>query len=67
MGRVAGSYGVRGWIKVVPGGGVLEALAGRQEWWIGGEGYRGERGAGARRHGGGEARGASKAASRRWR
>jgi 16S rRNA processing protein RimM len=34
MGRVAGSYGLRGWIKVVPGGGVLEALAEVKEWWI---------------------------------
>ena len=34
MGRVAGSYGVRGWIKVVPGGGVAETLAGGREWWI---------------------------------
>ena len=35
MGRVAGSYGVRGWIKVAPGGGVLEVLAGVKDWWIG--------------------------------
>ena len=34
MGRGAGSYGVRGWIKVVPGGGVAETLAGGREWWI---------------------------------
>ena len=34
MGRVAGSYGVRGWIKVErPEAG----LAGCAEWWIGGE------------------------------
>ena len=34
MGRVAGSYGVRGWIKVErPEAG----LAGCGEWWIGGE------------------------------
>ena len=26
MGRVAGSYGVRGWVKVVPQKGVAEAL-----------------------------------------
>ena len=39
MGRVAGSYGVRGWIKVVPGGGLLETLAGTTEWWIGERGY----------------------------
>ncbi|HEY5900665.1 MAG TPA: ribosome maturation factor RimM [Burkholderiales bacterium] len=36
MGRVAGSYGVRGWIKVAPGGGVDAAtLAGAKQWWIG--------------------------------
>jgi 16S rRNA processing protein RimM len=35
MGRVAGSYGVRGWIKVIPGGGVAPALAAAKEWWIG--------------------------------
>jgi len=35
MGRVAGSYGVRGWIKVAPGGGVLETLATVTKWWIG--------------------------------
>jgi 16S rRNA processing protein RimM len=40
MGRVAGSYGVRGWMKVVPGGGVLETLAGTKEWWIGERAYR---------------------------
>jgi len=40
MGRVAGSYGVRGWIKVAPGGGVLEVLAGVKEWWIGERPYR---------------------------
>jgi 16S rRNA processing protein RimM len=39
MGRVAGSYGVRGWIKVVPGGGVAQALASVREWWLGGQRY----------------------------
>ena len=39
MGRVAGSYGVRGWIKVVPGGGVADALAGTREWWLGEQRY----------------------------
>ena len=34
MGRVAGSYGVHGWLKVVPGGGVAEALAEAREWWL---------------------------------
>jgi 16S rRNA processing protein RimM len=40
MGRVAGSYGVRGWIKVVPGGGVLDALPGVAEWWLGERAFR---------------------------
>lgn len=40
MGRVAGSYGVRGWVKVVPGGGAAEGLAGAREWWIGGKAYK---------------------------
>jgi len=40
MGRVAGSYGVRGWIKVIPGGGVLDALPGVAEWWLGERAYR---------------------------
>jgi 16S rRNA processing protein RimM len=35
MGRVAGSYGVRGWIKVAPGGGVADTLTVLKEWWIG--------------------------------
>jgi 16S rRNA processing protein RimM len=39
MGRVAGAYGVRGWLKVAPGGGVRDALAGVPEWWIGGRVY----------------------------
>jgi len=40
MGRVAGSYGVRGWIKVMPGGGVARDLAAAQEWWIGERAYQ---------------------------
>jgi 16S rRNA processing protein RimM len=40
MGRVAGAYGVRGWIKVAPGGGVQQTLAGAGEWWIDGRAYR---------------------------
>ena len=40
MGRVAGSYGLRGWMKVIPGGGVLETLAATKEWWIGSRAYR---------------------------
>ena len=37
MGRVAGSYGVRGWIKVErPEAGLAEC----GEWWIGGEPHK---------------------------
>lgn len=39
MGRVAGSYGVRGWVKVAPDGGSEEGLAGARQWWIGAESY----------------------------
>jgi 16S rRNA processing protein RimM len=35
MGRVAGSYGVRGWLKVAPERGGADALASSTEWWIG--------------------------------
>ncbi|MGH6887001.1 MAG: ribosome maturation factor RimM [Geminicoccales bacterium] len=34
MGRIAGSYGVRGWVKVAPQAGVQEGLAQAGEWWI---------------------------------
>lgn len=47
MGRVAGAYGVRGWIKVVPQAGVEDGLAAAREWWLGEERHRVER---ARRH-----------------
>ena len=40
MGRVAGSYGVRGWIKVLPGGGVTDTLIDAARWWIGEQQYR---------------------------
>ncbi len=40
MGRVAGSYGLRGWVKVAPGGGVNQALADAKEWWIGDKAYK---------------------------
>lgn len=40
MGRVAGAYGVRGWLKLSPEGGVRQALAQAQEWWIGARPYR---------------------------
>ena len=39
MGRVAGSYGVRGWVKVAPDDGADAGLAGAKEWWIGDERY----------------------------
>jgi len=35
MGRVAGSYGVRGWVKVAPQKGVAEALVAATDWWLG--------------------------------
>ena len=35
MGRVAGAYGVRGWVKVVPQAGVQDGLAAAKEWWLG--------------------------------
>jgi 16S rRNA processing protein RimM len=40
MGRVAGAYGVRGWIKVAPGAGVAQALGAITEWWIGEQAYQ---------------------------
>jgi 16S rRNA processing protein RimM len=40
MGRVAGSYGLRGWIKVVPDAGVAETLLAAAEWWLGEQAYR---------------------------
>jgi 16S rRNA processing protein RimM len=39
MGRVAGAYGVRGWVKVAPQRGAAEGLAAASEWWIGEEPY----------------------------
>lgn len=48
MGRVAGSYGVRGWVKVAPETGSAEGLAGAKEWWIGADAYEVS---GARTHG----------------
>ena len=39
MGRVAGAYGVRGWVKVAPGGGAQAGLAAASQWWIGGRAY----------------------------
>jgi 16S rRNA processing protein RimM len=47
MGRVAGAYGVRGWVKVAPQSGVEADLAAATEWWLGEERRRVER---ARRH-----------------
>lgn len=40
MGRVAGAYGVRGWLKLSPERGVQEALARAPEWWLGERPYR---------------------------
>jgi 16S rRNA processing protein RimM len=40
MGRIIGSYGVRGWVKVVPDGGAAEGLAAAKEWWIGDKVYK---------------------------
>ncbi|MGQ0547022.1 MAG: ribosome maturation factor RimM [Betaproteobacteria bacterium] len=40
MGRVAGAYGVRGWLKLLPEAGVKETLAHAPEWWLGGQPYR---------------------------
>jgi 16S rRNA processing protein RimM len=48
MGRVAGSYGVRGWVKVAPDTGCAGGLAGARQWWIGAEVYAVS---GARMHG----------------
>jgi 16S rRNA processing protein RimM len=39
MGRVAGHYGVRGWVKVAPDDGADESLAGAKEWWLGATRY----------------------------
>jgi 16S rRNA processing protein RimM len=39
MGRIAGSYGVSGWVKVASGGGVRETLATLKQWWIGDVSY----------------------------
>jgi 16S rRNA processing protein RimM len=48
MGRIAGPYGVRGWVKVVPEAGSKTGLAGAGEWWIGEVPYEAS---GARVHG----------------
>jgi 16S rRNA processing protein RimM len=39
MGRIAGSYGVRGWVKVAPQGGMQESLAGAKQWWVGADAF----------------------------
>jgi 16S rRNA processing protein RimM len=39
MGRVAGSYGVRGWVKVAPEVGAKEDLAGARQWWLGADAF----------------------------
>ena len=40
LGRIAGSYGVRGWVKVAPQAGVAQALVAAGEWWLGDEARR---------------------------
>ena len=37
MGRVAGPYGIRGWLRVVPYSDERDALVGHGEWWVGDE------------------------------
>ena len=39
MGRVAGAYGVRGWVKVAPDEGSAEGLTAAGQWWIGAEAF----------------------------
>jgi 16S rRNA processing protein RimM len=39
MCRVAGSYGVRGWVKVAPDDGAEEGLTAVKEWWIGADAF----------------------------
>ncbi|HEY1289431.1 MAG TPA: ribosome maturation factor RimM [Burkholderiales bacterium] len=39
MGRVAGSYGVRGWVKVAPDTGAGAGLTAVGEWWIGADAF----------------------------
>jgi len=40
MGRIAGSYGVRGWVKVAPENGAADGLAAATEWFIGGKPHK---------------------------
>jgi 16S rRNA processing protein RimM len=37
LGRIAGTFGVRGWVKVDPEGAETDALTGTTEWTIGAE------------------------------
>ena len=39
MGRIAGSYGVRGWLKVAPEDGAETALTGARQWWVGADAF----------------------------
>jgi 16S rRNA processing protein RimM len=39
MGRVAGAYGVRGWVKVLPDHGAAQGLAVARRWWLGAEAF----------------------------
>ncbi|MGE0874737.1 MAG: ribosome maturation factor RimM [Burkholderiales bacterium] len=40
MGRITGSYGILGWVRVLPYSDERDALAGYPEWWVGGEPVR---------------------------
>ena len=35
LGRVAGAYGVRGWVKVAPQRGAADSLVAARDWWLG--------------------------------
>jgi 16S rRNA processing protein RimM len=39
MGRIAGAYGVRGWVKVAPQRGAAQGLMAARKWWIGDDEY----------------------------
>ena len=36
---MAGSYGLRGWVKVAPQRGVADALVAARQWWLGTDEY----------------------------
>ena len=39
MGRVTGSYGILGWVRVMPYGDDRAGLTGHRTWWVGGSEY----------------------------